>query len=95
MTHSISGEVYNQRSYLSYDSNIGDESLMHLLWRYQGRMDVYTVNSLEFLATYLASDETVCEFFSDLRGYTYQYARYTDWIRPYLEKQMRPSATGY
>ena len=35
------------------------------------------------------------DFFSDLPGVTYQYARYTDWIRPYLESTMNKATSGY
>ena len=28
------------------------------------------------------------EYFSNLPGVTYQYARYTDWIKPFLVKTM-------
>ena len=34
------------------------------------------------------------EFFSELPGVTYQYARYTDWIQPFLTSQMNKSAAG-
>lgn len=42
----------------------------------------------------MTSDEAVMEWFSELPGVTYQYARYTDWIKPFLEKA-RNEASGY
>lgn len=77
-------EVYNYKSYLFTNENI--DSLLHLLWRYKGRMDSYTVSCLESLLNIIASDENVAEYFSNIPGPTYQYARYTDWIKPYLNE---------
>lgn len=87
LAHNIKQDVYMFKSMLTYDPE-NDNSLLHLLWRYHGRMDVYTINCLEHLGNFLVADDSICEFFSNLPGLSYQYARYTDWIRPYLEKQM-------
>ena len=54
-------------------------------------MDTYTVNCLEDLAQIIASDDEVKQYFAELPGMTYQYARYSDWIKPYLENQLRNS----
>lgn len=40
----MTDEAYGFKSCLIADPN--DDSLLHLLWRYKGRMDVYTVNCL-------------------------------------------------
>ena len=64
---------------LTYDPD-NNNSLLHLLWRYQGRMENYTLNCLECLADIITRCETVMDFFSKLPGVTYMYARYTDWI---------------
>ena len=39
---------------------------------------------LDHFLSIINSDESVMEWFSELPGATYQYARYTDWIMPYL-----------
>ena len=72
-----------------------DGSLLHLMWRYQGKMDNYTMTCLEHLAKMLASDEEIMEYFSNLPGATYQYARYTDWIKPFLTSTMNKAVSGY
>jgi hypothetical protein len=59
-------------------------SLLHLLWRYQGRMEQTTNMCLEKLITIMVTSPSIMDFFSRLPGPTYQYARYTDWIQPYL-----------
>jgi hypothetical protein len=82
--HSMSDETYSFKSALIQDSI--DDSLLHLLWRYKGRMDTYTVNCLYGLLNLISLDEYVAEFFAKLPSPTYVYARYTDWFLPYLEK---------
>lgn len=57
-------------------------------------MDSYTVNCLEKLVQIIASDEDVCRYFSELPGVTYQFARYTDWIKPYLLHQLSINKTS-
>ncbi len=57
-------------------------------------MDTYTVNCLEDLTTIIASDDDIKQYFAELPGITYQYARYSDWVKPYLETQLRNSMSG-
>jgi len=82
--HSMTDETYSFKSALIQDSI--DDSLLHLLWRYKGRMDTYTVNCLYGLLNLISLDDYVAEFFAKLPSPTYVYARYTDWFLPYLEK---------
>lgn len=56
--HNIKEEIYMMRSMLTYDPE-NESSLLHLLWRYQGRMDTYTVNCLEDLAVIVAGDDDI------------------------------------
>ncbi|CDW89068.1 ubiquitin carboxyl-terminal hydrolase family protein [Stylonychia lemnae] len=86
-------EVFTYKSYLATQENI--DSLLHLLWRYKGRMDSYTVSCLLSLLNIIASDDFVAEYFSNIPGPTYQYARYTDWIKPYLNEQLVDARKGY
>jgi len=46
------------------------------------------------LAAIIASETHIQEFFSELPSLTYQYARYTDWFNPYLEKQLKIYGEG-
>lgn len=91
--HSMSDEAYQYKSALIQDSI--DDSLLHLLWRYKGRMDAYTVNCLLGLLNLISLDDYVAEFFSKLPSPTYCYARYTDWFMPYLEKQLVEAKKGF
>ena len=68
---------------LTYDPD-NTNSLLHLLWRYQGRMEDFTMTCLNCLADIVTNSEEAMEFFSNLPGVTYQYARYSDWIGPFL-----------
>ena len=79
----MSGEVYTYKSMLTHDPG-NNNSLLHLLWRYQGRMENYTMSCLNYLADMITHSEAHMEFFSRLPGVTYQHARYSDWIEPFL-----------
>jgi len=83
--HNIKDEVYQLKSMLTYDPD-NDNSLLHLLWRYQGRMNTYAVNCLVHLTAIITSDESIMAYFATLPGVNYTYARYTDWIQPYLKE---------
>jgi hypothetical protein len=37
----------------------------------------------------------VAEYFSNLPGPTYCFARFTDWFRPFLDKQIGEASKGY
>ena len=76
--HSLSDECFAFKSSIIYDST--DDSLLHLLWRYKGRIDTYTVNCLYSLLHLIAQDENVAEYFANLPGPTYCLSRYTDWF---------------
>lgn len=51
-------------------------------------MDSFTLTCLQFLGELLASDEINALYFSQLPAPNYMMARYTDWMLPYLKKQM-------
>ena len=91
--HSLSDECFTFKSSLIQDTI--DDALLHLLWRYKGRMDTYTVNCVHSLLNLIVQDETIAEYFADLPGPTYCLARYTDWFKPYLEKQLSDAKKGY
>lgn len=57
-------------------------------------MDTYTVNCLEDLAIIISGDDSVKQYFAELPGMTYQFARYSDWIKPYLETQLKNSLSS-
>lgn len=52
------------KSMLTYDP-VNDNSLLHLLWRYQGRMDQYTVNCLDDLTRVMAQDEGIRSYLAE------------------------------
>ena len=93
LDHNIKGEVLSLKSMLTYDAE-NDSSLLHLLWRYQGRIEQQVMGCLECLADIITSSPAIMEYFSNLPGYTYQYARYTDWIQPFLMSQLNKSDSG-
>lgn len=81
------------KSMLNYDQQM-ENSLLYLLWKYHKTLDKYTVTCLEQLFGMVASDETISAYFASLPGQNYQFARYTDWIKPFLDKMMKSSSPG-
>ena len=50
LDHNIRGDVYQYKSMIAYDDQTKDSSLLHLLWRLQGRVESYAMSCLEILA---------------------------------------------
>ena len=71
------------------DAKVHDDALLNLLWKHKGALDSFTLACLNSLCGLLAKDEAIAEYFAALPAPNYLTARYTDWIRPYLEKQLR------
>ena len=42
------------------------------------------LDGVEYFMRILTSDDATMEFFSQMPGYTYQYARYSDWITQFI-----------
>lgn len=70
------------------DAKGNDDALLSALWKCKGREDGFTLACLQSLVGLLAADEVIAEYFSELPAPSYKLARYTDWIRPYLKRQL-------
>ena len=72
---------------ITYDPD-KNQSLLQLLWIHQNdkMMEMEALKIVTCLINILAEDMGIMEYFSNLPPVTYQYARYTDWIKPFLEK---------
>jgi len=68
--HNIKSEVCEYKSMLTFNPK-DDDCLLHLLWRYQGKMDAFALTALEHLLTIAISDPTISKFFADLPPVTY------------------------
>lgn len=68
--HNIKSEVCEYRSYLTFEPKDND-CLLHLLWRYQGRMDTYTLTALEYLLAIANAEDTLSEYFAQLPPVTH------------------------
>ena len=55
-----------------------------MLWRQHGKNDSFIVSGLRYLGRMISDRLHMCSYFASLPGPTYQWARFTDWIRPYL-----------
>ena len=79
------GTIFTYKSMLTYEPDIGN-ALLQVLWLYHSDKprESQVLKCLEFLVDIITLDENVMEHFSQLPGVTYQYARYTDWIKPFI-----------
>jgi ubiquitin carboxyl-terminal hydrolase 34 len=82
----ISEEVYQYLSPLDCTRN--NDALLALLWRYRGKMDFYVVNCVNILLEIIVENKFLSEYMFNLDPPTYEYARFTDWFRPYLQKEL-------
>ena len=82
----INDEAY---SYLSpIDLMRNNDALLALLWRYRGKMDLYVINCLNIFLEIIVESPFLSEYVSTLDPPTYEFARFTDWFRPYLSKEL-------
>ena len=51
-------------------------------------MDTYSIKCLDDLAKMMSQDIGIRKYLAEMPGPTYQYARFTDWIRPYLQSKL-------
>ena len=51
-------------------------------------MDLYVVNCLNILFEIIVGNEFLLEYMFNLEPMTYEYSRFSDWIRPYLKKEL-------
>jgi len=65
-----------------------NDALLALLWRYRGKMDFYVVNCLNILLEIIVGSPFLSEYMFNLDPPTYEFARFTDWFRPYLIKEL-------
>lgn len=80
LCHDIAGEVYTYKSMLTCEN-----SVLHLLYRYRIRHEDQALAWLSHLADIVTSSEAIMDYFSTLPAVTYQHARYSDWIMPFLQ----------
>lgn len=62
--HNVKEEIYQMKSMLTYNPDDND-ALLHLLWRYHGRMDQYTINCLDDLTRVMMEDEGIRAFLAE------------------------------
>jgi hypothetical protein len=57
------------------------------LLKCKGKLDTFAINCLKEMLSLMAKDEDIARFVYYSAPPTYQHARYSDWIKPYLEHQ--------
>lgn len=86
LVSSINEEANNYITPLS--PSFCDEALLAQLLRCRGKMDSSCIKSLKDLLSLCAKDDDVAKFIYNTAPPTYQYSRFSDWFRGYLEHQM-------
>mmetsp|Transcript_39087 Transcript_39087/g.59590 ORF Transcript_39087/g.59590 Transcript_39087/m.59590 type:complete len:511 (-) Transcript_39087:53-1585(-) len=79
--------------FTTLDSKNHDDALLTLLWKYKSRMSSFTLTCLQTLVKLIAKDDVIAEYFSELPAPSYRMIHYTDWVRPYLEKELKEATT--
>ena len=74
-------------TYVSPIAGGSEESLFSQLLKCKGKLDTFAINCLQEMLSLMAKDEQIARFVYESAPPTYQSARYSDWIRPYLESQ--------
>jgi hypothetical protein len=64
-----------------------EDALLSQLLKCKGKLDTFAVNCLKEMLSLMAKDDDIAKFVYHSAPPTYQQARYSDWIRPYLEHQ--------
>ena len=82
----IGEESYTYVSPIS-GSQSPDDPLLAQLMKCKGKLDTFAINCLKDMLSIMAKDEKIARYVYSQAAPTYQGARYTDWIRPYLEYQ--------
>jgi hypothetical protein len=85
MVDRINDESYTYVSPISIGSQ--EEPLFTQLLKCKGKLDTFAINCLQEMLSLMAKDEDIARFVYNSVPPTYQYSRYSDWIRPYLEGQ--------
>lgn len=82
-------DVYRVSSGL--DARNYDDALLNMLLKYKGRMEGFTLRCLESLGELLVKDSVIRAYVSSLPASNYFGRRYTDWVAPYLLRQLEES----
>lgn len=62
-----------------------EDSLLSQLLKCKGKMDTLAINCLKEMLSLMAKDDDIARFVYFSAPPTYQMARYSDWIKSYLE----------
>lgn len=64
-----------------------EDALLSQLLKFKGKFETFAINCLKEMISLMAKDDDIARFVYYSAPSTYQTARYSDWIRPYLEHQ--------
>ena len=69
-----------------------DDALIPQILKQRGRFDVQCISRLKELLSMMRKKETIARFVYHLPPCTYQSARFTDWVKPYIDEQLADPA---
>ena len=81
----VNDETYTYVSPIIGSSN--EEALLAQLIKCKGRLEIFAINCLKEMLSLMSKDIEIARFIYYTAPPSYQYARYSDWIKPYLEGQ--------
>mmetsp|Transcript_44262 Transcript_44262/g.32251 ORF Transcript_44262/g.32251 Transcript_44262/m.32251 type:complete len:126 (+) Transcript_44262:302-679(+) len=85
LVYKVNDEAYTYESALNFNQH--EEALLAQLLKCKGRVDTFAVNCLKEMLSLMVKDDFICMYIYSQGPHSYQYARYTDWILPYLDGQ--------
>ena len=80
-------DVFEYKSTLFKSAQNIKESLLQIIFQYRKKWTKFSLNCLNALLQASCQDlsRSLARYLRNLEPPNYAYARYTDWVRPYLE----------
>jgi hypothetical protein len=93
--YTISGNIHEYQTPLYIEGFKQHHPLLQLIYSKKGTLDYFVILGITGLLQIVSQSEFLFEYMFRMSPPTYQFARYTDWIRPYLDKEMAKTFTTY
>lgn len=68
--------------------NVNFEGILLTLWHHRRRWETYTMTCVRSLLELMATDDDIGNYIADCQPPTYQYARYSDWLLPFINSYL-------
>ena len=81
----INEDIYTYVSPIRFNQGPSEEALLNQLLKCKSRSDSFGYSCIKEMLSLIAKDNAIQEFVFGLIPPSYQYARYTDWMKNYLD----------